>query len=135
MWVKASILVVAGAVLLAGCGAPGMALSTDKRVETMGVSIHLAEGFDGAIGLIDELRFGEALTRLTELEPLVAGTGDVELAAACLFWQGFCQEKLSRLAPAVQLYRRVLEAYPQTRVAGPARRRLTSLEAVAPETP
>lgn len=140
MWVKASILGAAGAALLCGCGMAGMGPPSQARDKAESVSAGAAgEGlvaaFNEAMGLIDELRFDEALARLGELEPLVAGTADVELASKCLFWHGFCQEKLSRPAQAALSYRRVLELYPQSRVAEVARRRLAALEVGDPLSP
>jgi len=149
MWARWTILravlvalAAAAGGLLAGCGAvahmpaPTGDRENGRRPPARAVaSDALTAAFDRAVALIDELHFAEALARLEQLEPVVVGTGDLELAAACMFWKGFCQEKLSRPAQAALSYRRVLESYPQTRVAEPARKRLESLNLPESMTP
>ena len=138
MWAKATILAAVGSAVLAGCGAAMMPAHTESRDESQQPTPAAATraaaseaqrlSFEQAMGLVEELRFDEALAKLTELEPLVSGTGDGELPAACVFWRGFCQEKLAHPNQAALFYRRVLEMYPHTRVTEPARRRLAALD-------
>ena len=149
MWARSGIfrgalagLAATGGLLLAGCSAGMHAHAGDARYDDVhGAAVRgeaageLEAAFEQAMGLIDELRFARALAKLTQLEPTVAAAGRVELAAECVFWRGFCQEKLSRPAEAAALYRRVLEDYAETRVSAPARRRLASLGSSGPPGP
>ena len=142
MWAKATILAAVGSAVLAGCSASELPAHTEGRDDARqpapatatqaGESEALRLAFEQAMGLIEELRFAEALTRLAALEPLVAGAGHLELPAACMFWKGFCQEKLARPHQAALCYRRVLDMYARTQVAEPARRRLAALDLISP---
>lgn len=138
MWARATVLTVGVALFLAGCGGVQhfgpqvLANGTEGAPPPLTATGHLLAAFERAMDMVDELRFDEALVKLTELEPLIAGVGDRQRAALCLFWRGFCEEKLSRPAQAGARYRDVMEIYPDTVAAALAHRRLAILD--APDT-
>jgi len=139
MWARASILTVGVAMFLGGCGGmlrqPGapavLARDTEVPSQDRAATGHLLAAFERAMDMIDELRFGEARVKLAEIEPLMTAVGDRQRAGLCVFWQGFCEEKLSRIVQAGARYRDVLELYPGTVAAELAHRRLAILDALA----
>ena len=124
-------------IMLAGCGT--MPLPADRpegvqahAADTPSVTGELLDDYIHAMDMIDEARFAEALTELTEIEPLLAGVGDRPRAASSLFWRGFCEEKLTRPNQAAARYRAVLDIYSDTKAADLARHRLAALNASKP---
>jgi len=136
MWARAIILTVGAALFLGGCMAVGRPMAPevsahDPKIppQARAATGKLLTEFERAMDMVDELRFGEALVKLTEIEPLMTAVGDRQRAALCLFWRGFCEEKLSRPAQARARYGDVLAMYGDTVAADMARRRLAILNA------
>ncbi len=135
MWARAIILTVGVAMLLGGCGVPQMAPLAGHAREThvpdqaSSATGRLLAAFEDSMDMVDEARFDQALVKLTEIEPLMIAVGDHQRAGLCLYWRGFCEEKLSRPAQAEALYRDVLSMYPDTVASNAARQRLDILNA------
>jgi len=89
------------------------------------------ELFEEAMALVGELKYDKAAGRFAPLEDPFAASGRLERAAQCLFWEGYCNEKLGRLSRAAEMYRQVLDRYADTRAAATTRRRLAQLAAPA----
>ena len=125
MWAKAILPAVLGAVILGGCGAAPGGLSAGRTL-----SKNRAESeFDEAVALVGELKYQQALARFERLEPAFLTAGETAKAAECIFWRGYCLEKLSRNDQAAGAYRIVIEQYSAAPGARQAARRLAWLEA------
>ena len=127
MWAKANAAILAGllaATGLAGCGA-GARFA--PALTTRAVPSRTQEQFAEALALLADLRYRAALAKLPALAEEFAAAGDLAKAGECLFWQGYCFEKLSEPAKARQAYQRVRLRYSETPAAAQAARRLRGL--------
>jgi len=135
-WIRA--ILMASAAGVAGCAAAyksqHMAEPRWAGLPARAVPHPRAEAADvaelnEAISLIYKLQYEQAAARLTGLTGRLEASGDATRAAEALFWLGYCREKQGRIDEAVQLYRRILQAYGDTPAARQASQRLWRLRA------
>jgi len=134
---KASILLWALLAGLSGCAAMELGreatnkASRDKPAATRWgretVTAADIAGFDEAKGLTMDLRYEEAVRRLSRLLPVFERAGDRRRAGEIKFWTGYCYEKLGRPDDAAAFYRAVIHGHGDGRAALHARARLGAM--------
>lgn len=67
--------------------------------------------FNRGVTLALEPRYEEAAGVFVELIPRFQAAGDRRRAAEAIFWAGYCYEKLSQYAMALEYYQRLVRKY------------------------
>ena len=67
--------------------------------------------FNRGVTLALEPRYEEAAGVFVELIPRFQDLGDQRRAAEAIFWAGYCYEKLSQYAVALEYYQRLVREY------------------------
>ena len=128
----AAVLVIAAALLAAGCGAASAEYPLPHGVTRHVPSPAVAEAeaeqeFEAARALLAELKYAEAERRLVPLIRRFNSIGKTERAAEATFWSGYCCERRELFDDARALYLRVVREYPKTPAARQAAARLGRL--------
>lgn len=124
MWRSAILL---AAVTLSSCSAPAPRPVSDDSFSPLDLRDH--SSLDKAVAMVARLDYNEASRKLEPLAAQYEAAGDAEHAAVATFWLGYCREKQGKMSEAGASYRKVLEKYPQTKVAPNAQERLDALSA------
>ncbi|HAU37279.1 MAG TPA: hypothetical protein DCX07_06130 [Phycisphaerales bacterium] len=139
MWADRTKTLWIVAALLAGCqAAPQLIVppgdGTTEPARAIGPGQAEAD-FDEAVAMTARGEYDAALSPFRRALAGYDAFGPAQRAAECLFWLGFCHEKLQRRTEAEAHYRQLLTHYAAYRAARLAEARLLRMQAhpVAPE--
>ena len=130
MWAKANLLAALAATAIGGCRAlPHEHRGARSSPATTRASRPSVAELSRAIALTSELQYRQALAEFARLETGFMAEGRPARAAECLFWRGYCREKLSETSEAARIYRRLIRRHAKTPASAQAARRLTWMTA------
>lgn len=126
MWAKRLILLLALAAI-GGCAAsPGM-FQHFATTQPAG-----EEATNRAVALIADEQYQQAVDILEPLVTRGPAAGDSRHYPTALFWLGFCRERQGQLPLAMEHYRRVVTAWPDSQAARLAAQRLAAHTSAPP---
>ncbi len=123
MWVKTTIAILAAAFAV-GCAEHDL---EEPAPRTTRYDRHVEGELDDAVAMAAEGRYSSAAAELARLAKKYDATQDDELAAAAMFWYGFCLEKQGQIDQAQEIYEHLERRYADMPVIKQVRPRLRML--------